>query len=126
EQVKSSPESPAALQSAGMVLDVAGRYQEAHNYFQKAIELAPNAKAKAQAQRNLANSYGFEGDCKNTAKYLLMVVDYWKTRETEEPHNAFYQEGEMANEAARYCIDAGDLDQAEKLYRMGHDVGVKE
>src|SRR5437870_13549413 len=63
EQVKNSPESPAALQSAGMVLDVAGRYQEAHTYFQKAIELAPNAQAKAQAQRNLANSYGFEGDC---------------------------------------------------------------
>ena len=30
-------------------------------------------------------------------------------RETAEPQNAFYQQGEMANEAARVCIDAGDL-----------------
>jgi len=126
EQVKASPDSSAALQSAGMVMDLAGRYPEAHTFFQKTVELAPNPQAKAQALRNLANSYGFEGDCKNTSKYLLMVVDYWKTRESEEPHNAFYQEGEMANEAARYCIDAGDLNEAERLYKLGHDLGVKE
>jgi tetratricopeptide (TPR) repeat protein len=55
-----------------------------------------------------------------------MVIAYWKTREAEEPQNAFYQQGEMANEAARVCIDAGDLDTAEKYYRLGSELGNKE
>jgi tetratricopeptide (TPR) repeat protein len=59
-------------------------------------------------------------------KYEEMVIAYWKTREVEEPQNAFYQQGEMANEAARVCIDAGDLDTAEKYYRLGSDLGNKE
>jgi tetratricopeptide (TPR) repeat protein len=40
--------------------------------------------------------------------------------------NAFYQEGEMADEGARVCIDAGDLDTAERAYRRGYDLGTKE
>jgi tetratricopeptide (TPR) repeat protein len=55
-----------------------------------------------------------------------MVIDYWVTREGEEPANAFYQEGEMANEAARVCIDAGDLDAAAQWYKKGCDLGIKE
>src|SRR4029453_10711433 len=55
-----------------------------------------------------------------------MVIDYWKTREKEEPQNAFYQEGEMANEAARICIDAGDLTTAERMYRRGSELGLEE
>ena len=32
----------------------------------------------------------------------------------------------MANEAARVCIDAGNLDLAEKYYRRGTELGLKE
>ena len=32
----------------------------------------------------------------------------------------------MANEAARVCIDAGDLTMAEKYYRRGAELGLKE
>jgi tetratricopeptide (TPR) repeat protein len=32
----------------------------------------------------------------------------------------------MANEAARVCIDAGDLDAAEQWYRKGTELGLKE
>jgi tetratricopeptide (TPR) repeat protein len=74
----------------------------------------------------MAMSYGFEGDCKNAAKYEQMVIDYWKTREAAEPANAFYQEGEMANEAARVCIDSGDLDSAAQWYRKGTELGLQE
>ena len=59
-------------------------------------------------------------------RYEEMVIDYWKTREKEEPQNAFYQEGEMANEAARLCIDAGDLTTAERMYKRGAELGNKE
>ena len=74
----------------------------------------------------MAMSYAFDGDCANTVKYESMVIDYWKTREQAEPQNAFYQEGEMANEAARVCIDAGDLAAADQWYRRGYELGVKE
>ena len=32
----------------------------------------------------------------------------------------------MANEAARVCIDAGDLESAEQWYRKGTELGLKE
>lgn len=71
-------------------------------------------------------SYAFLGDCANTVKYEEMVIGYWVTREDAEPQEAFYQQGEMANEAARVCIDAGDLDTAEKWYRKGSELGLRE
>jgi tetratricopeptide (TPR) repeat protein len=74
----------------------------------------------------MAMSYAFDGDCANTAKYEEMVIAYWVTREQAEPQNAFYQQGEMANEAARICIDVSALDVAEKLYRRGTELGLKE
>ena len=74
----------------------------------------------------MAMSYAFDGDCKNTGKYEQLVIDYWTTQEDDQPANAFYQEGEMANEAARVCIDSGDLDAAERWYRKGQMLGLKE
>ncbi len=47
----------------------------------------------------------------------------------------FYQQGEIADEAARVCIDsddlhnrypADDLDTAHQWYQLGHDTGLKE
>jgi len=126
DELKQSPNSVAANTAAGIVLDLMGNGSEAKRYFQKAIDLAPDAQAKANAQRAMAMSYAFDGDCANTVKYEQLVIDYWKTRESAEPGNAFYQEGEMANEAARVCIDAGDLATAEKWYRAGREAGLKE
>ena len=107
-------------------LDVDGQHAEARAIFQALIDNAPDPAAKAAAQRRLAISHGFEGHCAETVKYEEMVIGYWKTREEAEPQNAFYQEGEMANEAARICIDAGDIGTAEKMYKRGSDLGLKE
>jgi tetratricopeptide (TPR) repeat protein len=107
-------------------LDVDGKHAEARAIFQKLIDNAPDPAAKAVAQRRMAMSHGFEGHCAETVRYEEMVIDYWKTREKEEPQNAFYQEGEMANEAARICIDAGDLATAERMYKRGSELGNKE
>jgi tetratricopeptide (TPR) repeat protein len=126
DQLKTTPDSASANNGAGVVLDLMGNGAEARKYFQKSIDVAADAAGRAQAQRAMAMSWAFSGDCRNTVKYEQMVFDYWKTRESAEPGNAFYQEGEMANEAARVCIDAGDLDTAAKWYQMGHDSGVKE
>ncbi|MBZ5626560.1 MAG: tetratricopeptide repeat protein [Acidobacteriia bacterium] len=126
EQLKTTPDSVPANSGAGIVLDLMGKGSEARKYFQKAIDVAPDAAAKANAHRAMAMSHAFSGDCGITVKYEQMVFDFWKTRESAEPGNAFYQEGEMANEAARVCIDAGDLDTAAKWYQKGHDAGIRE
>lgn len=114
-----------ALREAGR-LDTQGRTSQARVAFQRLIDSAATPAAKAAAQRGMAMSHAFDGDCANTVKYEEMVIAYWKTREREEPQNAFYQQGEMANEAARVCIDAGELNTAEKYYRMGSELGLKE
>ncbi len=117
------PSGPARDASA---LDVAGKTAQARVIWQALIDSAADPAARANAQRSMAMSYAFDGDCANTVKYEQMVIDYWKTREQAEPQNAFYQEGEMADEGARVCIDAGDLDAAEQWYRKGYELGTKE
>jgi tetratricopeptide (TPR) repeat protein len=117
--------NPASTGAANL-LDTLGQPAEARKVFQKAIDGAADPAAKASLQRAMAMSYAFDGDCANTIKYEQLVIAYWATREQAEPQNAFYQQGEMANEAARVCIDAGDLENAEKWYRRGTELGIKE
>jgi len=120
KELATNPNSQDANRGAGLVLDLMGKGAEARPYYQKAIDAAPDAARKAAAERDMAMSYAFSGDCRNTVKFEQMVFDYWVTVPD------FYQQGEMANEAARVCIDAGDLDTAEKYYKIGHDAGLKE
>lgn len=125
-----APAAPRAGVSSAMraasQLDLNGETSAARVIFQKMIDTAATPASKAAAQRAMAMSYAFDGDCANTVKYETMVIAYWASREAAEPQNAFYQEGEMANEAARVCIDAGDLAAAEQWYRTGYELGVKE
>jgi tetratricopeptide (TPR) repeat protein len=115
-----------ALMQRGAQLDRDGATAQARGTFQALIDSAANPAARAAAQRAMAMSYAFDGDCTNTMKYESLVIAYWQTREQAEPQNAFYQEGEIANEGARVCLDAGDLDAAERWYRRGYELGVKE
>ena len=118
-------ENPTSGAAANM-LDSIGATKDARVIFQKRIDTAPDAAAKAAAQRAMAMSYAFDGDSKATVKLEQEVIAYWVTREAADPQNAFYQQGEMANEAARVCIDAGDLDAAEYWYKKGTEWGNKE
>ena len=117
---------PGGPLSDAVRLDLDGKTTEARAIIQRVIDTTSDPAAKANAWRTMAMSYAFDRDCANTLKYERMVIDYWRTREQAEPQNAFYQEGEMANEGARVCIDAGDLDAAEKAYREGYALGIKE
>lgn len=120
EQLKTDPESVAANNAAGIVLDLMGRGVDARRRFETAIQAAGTPQAKAAARRAMAMSWAFEADCGNTVRYEQQVFDYWASVK-----NA-YQQGETADEAARVCIDSGDLDMAEKYYRIGHDAGLSE
>jgi tetratricopeptide (TPR) repeat protein len=120
QTLQSTPDSIPANNAAGVTLDLMGRSPEARKYFSKAIELSTTPQAKAAAERAMAMSYAFEGNCKETINHELVPFDYY-THEKD-----FYQQGEMADEAARVCIDAGDLDAAAKWYKIGHERGIQE
>jgi tetratricopeptide (TPR) repeat protein len=118
--LESSPDSLPANIAAGGVLDLMGKSEEARKYFQKAIDIADKPEQKAAANRAMAMSYAFEGSCKKTVEHEQKVFDYY------EGQKDFFQRGEIADEAARVCIDSGDWDTALHRYQVGHDTGLKE
>lgn len=120
EELRKNPESFPANLAMGSVLDLMGRGEEARRYFEKAIRAADTPERTAIAQRSMAMSYAFEGNCAKTVEYEQKVFDYYVTVKN------FYEQGEIADEAARVSIDAGDLDTAYKWYKTGHEVGLRE
>jgi tetratricopeptide (TPR) repeat protein len=120
QTLQASPLSLPANIAAGNVLDLMGKGEDARKYFQKAIDLAEKPEQKASANRAMAMSYAFEGNCKKTVEYERKVLDHFAAAKD------FFQQGEIADEAARVCIDSGDLDTAIHWYKVGHDTGLKE
>ena len=120
QTLQASPDSIPGNLAAGSVLDLMGKGEPARAYFAKAIEVADTPEAKASAKRAMAMSYAFEGDCSRTIEYEQQVFDFYASVKN------FFQQGEIADEAARVCIDSGDLDAASKWYKTGHDTGLKE
>lgn len=119
QTLQTSPDSLPAMNAAGVVLDLMGKGVEARKYFARAIELAPPDR-KAGAERAMAMSWAFEGDCKKTLEYQQKVLDYFVSAKD------FFQQGEIADEGARVCLDAGDWKTALKWYQMGHDAGLQQ
>lgn len=104
----------------GAALDLQGRTAEARRLFQSAIDDAASPQAKAQAERAMAISWAFDNNCEQAAKYEQPVHEYYLAEKD------FYNAGEIANELARICIEAGKLDEAERWYRIGREVGLRE
>jgi tetratricopeptide (TPR) repeat protein len=115
-----SPNSFAANIAAGNLLDLMGREQEASNYLATAIQFADTPEHKAMAERAKAMSYAFQGNCKKTAEYEQRVFNYYGSVKN------FFEQGEVADEAARVCLDSRDFDAAYQWYQIGHDAGLKE
>ena len=115
-----SPNSVPANIAAGSVLDLMGQGEQARLYLTKAIQVADTPELKAMAQRAKAMSYAFEGNCERAVQYEQQVLDYYRSVKN------FFQQGEIADEAARVCLDSGDLDTAHHWYELGHDTGLKE
>ncbi len=120
QTLQTSPDSVAANLGAGSVLDLMGQGDEARKYFAKAIEVADTPVGKAAAKRAMAMSYAFEGKCNKTIEYEQQVFEFYASTKN------FFQQGEIADEAARVCLDSGDLDAAQRWYKTGHDTGLKE
>jgi tetratricopeptide (TPR) repeat protein len=120
QTLQSSPNSVPANLGAGSVLDLMGKGDEARKYFAKAIEAADTPEGKARAKRAMAISYAFEGNCGKTVEYEGQVIEFYASKKD------FFQQGEIADEAARVCLDSGDLGVAYKWYKTGHDTGLEE
>jgi len=118
--LKSSPNSIPANIGAGIVLDLQLQGQEARKYFAKDIDAAYTPELKAVAQRMMAMSYAFESDCKKTSELEQQVFDYYGSVKD------FSQQGEIANEAGRVCLESGDLAAAQHWYELAHVTGLKE
>src|SRR5580658_6630786 len=118
------PDSVPVYNAVGTAFDLMGKSPEAQKYFQKAIDLAATPAAKSAAQRAMAMSFAFQADCRNTAKYEDLASEYFMT--AEDAPDRFYQQGELADEAARVCIDSGDLTTAELYYTKGRDAGLEQ
>src|SRR5207237_8601321 len=97
-----------------------GKGEEARKYFTKAIDVADTPEHKAGARRAMAMSYAFEGNCAKTIEYEQQIFDFYGSVKN------FFQQGEIGDEAARVCLDSGDLNTASKWYEIGRDTGLKE
>ena len=118
--LQTSQDSLPANLAAGSVLDLMGQGEEARQYLAKAIQVADTPEHKAMAQRAMAMSYAFEGNCKKTIQHEQAAFNYYGSVKD------FFRQGETADEAARVCIDSGDLDSAYEWYKTGHETGLKE
>jgi len=115
-----APNSVAANNGVGVVLDLLGRYDEARTYFAKAIKVAPNNTEKVGALRAMAIAWGFAGNCRNAEKYEQEAFDlYIRT-------NDYPNAGDTADEMGRLCIDTGDFALSREWYSRGHDAGLDE
>lgn len=126
QQGQRAPNPRADSLRSAQRLDAEGNHASSRAIFQALIDNAPDEAARAAANRRMAMSYGYDGNCAKVIEHEERVIAYWRTRRAEEPQNAHYQEGEMANEAARVCHDAGFFDEAERYYRRGSELGNME
>ena len=132
-----APHSLDATMAAGSVLDLMGNGLEARRYLGRAIDSADTPEQRASAERAMAISYAFEGNCQQAGEYERRVFEYYGMAKN------YYEQGEIADEAGRVCIDAApdvprsvmnersmakaaDLESSEKWYKLGHDTGLKE
>jgi tetratricopeptide (TPR) repeat protein len=120
QAIQLSPDSFQVNQGYGVALDLAGQYADARKHLAKAIETAPTPAAKVGALRTMAMSFAFQRDCKGAIRYASQAHDIYLAEKD------YFMAGEAANEVARVCIDAGNLDDAAAWYQKGHDVGIEE
>ncbi len=118
--LQTSRNSVPAMIGAGSVLDLMDKGDNARNYFNNAIDNTDTPEGRARAQRAMAISYAFEGNCSKALEYEQQIFEFYRAKKD------FFQQGEIADEGARICLDSGDVDTAYKWYKTGHDTGLEE
>lgn len=102
----------------GRVMDLEGKYGEARQHIQKAIDLAPESGQNA-ALSTMGVAYAFEGKAAESAKYYQKVFD---RQMASGAHDAA---AGTANALGRVYLETGDAGNAEKWYRTGYETSQK-
>ena len=89
QTLKNSPDSIPANIATGSVLDLMGKGEDARKYFAKAIDVADTPQGRTSAQRAMAMSYAFEGNCGKAIEYEQPVFDFYGSAKN------FFQQGEI-------------------------------
>jgi tetratricopeptide (TPR) repeat protein len=119
--LQQSPDLPDAHLAAGVALDLQGQYDEARSHFAKAVELAgSDDKAKFPALRSMAMSYAFQQNAPEASKFERQVF------EAQMAAHDYPAAAETANEAARICLESGDLVWANKWYQTGYTTAKRK
>lgn len=96
----------------GVVLDLQGKYEDAHKHLAKAIDLASQEQT-VQALRVMAVSYAFDHNTAKAGEYEQRAFDLqynWKQ---------YADAAATANELARIYLEAGEVDKAYQWYEKG-------
>ncbi len=118
QAVKQDPASFDAHIGLGRLLDLEGQYAEARQHLQKAIEIAPEADRNT-ALSTMAQSYAFEGNAAEAAKYYQQVFN------SQIKAGALEGAAGTANALGRVYLETGDVANAEKWYRTGYETSGK-
>ncbi len=118
QAVTQDPASFDARIGIGRLLDLEGQYAEARQHLQKAIEIAPEGDRNA-ALSTMAQSYAFEGNAAEAAKYYQQVFD------SQMKAGALEGAAGTANALGRVYLETGDVANAEKWYRTGYETSGK-
>lgn len=112
--MQADPKNSDAHQAAGIVLDLQGKYAEAHKHLQEAVNTAVNDREKASARRSLAVSYFFERNAKGAEEAEKPLID------EDMAKKDYAGAADICNELGRLLLESGNYEGALKYYRMGH------
>jgi tetratricopeptide (TPR) repeat protein len=119
EALMRAPEMYEAFYGLGIALDLKGSFQEAHDAFVKAIQIAPE-ESKEQALGGIAVSYAFSHDVPEAASFYRQLYD------RQMGADNFAAAAETANALGRVYLETGDLDNAFKWYQTGHETSRRQ
>jgi tetratricopeptide (TPR) repeat protein len=114
QALEKSPNFFEAHFAAGIALDLKGDYSQARKHWQKAVDLA-TPETKAEAMRNMAYSYAFEGKARKAREFEKPLFD--NRIENADWINA----ANIGNELARIYLESGDLNEAYKWYKLVYE-----
>jgi Flp pilus assembly protein TadD len=119
QALEKSPNSYEAHLESGIALDLKGDYAAAREHLKKAMDVAPENQ-KNRAMRVMAFSYAFESNAGEAEKYEKPVFDALTAKAD------FEAAAGVANELARIKLESGDIDGAEKWYKIGYDTAMRK
>jgi tetratricopeptide (TPR) repeat protein len=114
QALEKSPNLFEAHFAAGIALDLKGDYSQARKHLQKAVDVA-TPETMAEAMRNMAYSYAFEGKARKALEFEKPLFD--NRIQNADWNNASF----ICSEMGRIYLDAGSPDQAYKWYKRSYE-----